>query len=110
MWKVVLILMVLTNADQRLIVQQPLDGHSFATKAECEKFAADWRAKAKQPELLRLAELRAPAQRGQMKQVSLLDTGCADPAWSGAFPILKPEEGFPSAGGVKPGDAKKPAH
>ncbi len=106
MWKVVLVLMVLTNADQRLIVQQPLDGHGFAAKAECEKHAADWRAGVKQPELLRLAEARAPAQRGQMKQVSLLDAGCADPGWSGAFPILKAEEGFPPAAEHKPGEAK----
>ncbi len=106
MWKVVLVLMVVTNADQRLIVQQPLDGQGFAAKAECEKFAADWRSKAQQPELLRLAEARAPAQRGQMKLVSLLDAGCADPGWSGAFPILKAEEGFPPAAEKKPGEAK----
>jgi hypothetical protein len=109
MWKVVLILMVVTNADQRLIVQQPLDGQRFAAAAECEKFAADWRAKAKQPELLRLAELRAPAFRGNMKTVSLLDAGCADPAWSGAFPVLKAEEGFPPAPEKKHGEAK-PVH
>lgn len=106
MWKVILVLMVLTDADQRLIVQQPLDGQGFTAKAECEKFAQDWRAKAKQPELLRLAEARTPAQRGRMKQVSLLDAGCADPGWSGAFPILKAEEGFPPAAEHKPGDAK----
>ncbi|MGQ0676155.1 MAG: hypothetical protein ACT4N4_08735 [Rhodospirillales bacterium] len=109
MWKVVLVLMVLTNAEQRLIVQQPLDGHGFATKAECDKFAEGWRGQTKQPELQRLAEARAPAFRGNMKTVSLLDAGCADPGWSGAFPILKADEGFPPAADKKPGEAK-PAH
>jgi hypothetical protein len=106
MWKVVLVLMVLTNAEQRLIVQQPLDGHGFATKAECDKAMQEWRGKASPPELTRLAELRAPAFRGNMKSVSLLDAGCADPAWSGAFPVLKAEEGFPPAAEKKPGEAK----
>lgn len=101
MWKLVLVLMVLTNGEQRLIVQQPLD-RGFASKAECDAFAANWPGQARQPELLRLAESRAPAHRGQIKQVSLLDAGCADPAWSGAYPVLKPEEGFPPAPGSKP--------
>ena len=38
MWKVILVLMLVTGAEQRLIVQQPLDGHGFATQAECDKF------------------------------------------------------------------------
>lgn len=109
MWKVILVLMLVTGDGQRLIVQQPLDGHGFATQAECDKFMQDWRRQAEQPELLRLAEARAPAQQGKIDQVSLLDAGCADPAWSGAFPILKPEEGFPPPAAHKPGEAK-PAH
>ena len=109
MWKVILVLMLVTGAEQRLIVQQPLDGHGFATQAECDKFMQDWRRQAKQPELLRLAEARAPAQQGKIKQVNLLDAGCADPTWSGAFPILKPDEGFPPAAEKKP-DEHKPAH
>jgi hypothetical protein len=108
MWKLVLVLMIVTTADQRVIVQQAVD-RSFATQAECEAFAKTWAAQPnKGPELQRVAEQRAPAHRGQMKAVSLIDSGCADPTWSGAFPVLKPEEGFPPA---KPkGHGAKPAH
>ena len=110
MWKLILVLMIVTTADQRVIVQQPLDARSFATQAECEAFAKTWAAQPnKAPELRRVAEQRAPAHRGQMKTVQLIDSGCADPAWSGAFPILKADEGYPPAaphgdghGGAKP--------
>jgi hypothetical protein len=111
MWKLVLVLMIVTNADQRVIVQQAVD-RSFATEAECEAFTKGWRAQQnKAPELQRIADQRAPAHRGQMKSVSLIDSGCADPGWSGAFPVLKSGEGFPP---IQPkGEGKggaKPAH
>ncbi|MCC7047471.1 MAG: hypothetical protein IT562_12235 [Alphaproteobacteria bacterium] len=108
MWKVILVLMAITSADQRVIVQQPLGERSFAAKAECDAFVDNWQKQAKQPELLRLAEARAPAHRGNIKWVNLIDAGCADPAWSGAFPVLKDGEGFPPA--PAHGEAKKPAH
>jgi hypothetical protein len=103
MWKLILVLMAITTADQRVIVQQPLAERSFASKAECDAFAAGWVKQAKPPELLRLAETRAPQHRGSIKSVSLLDAGCADPTWSGAFPILKADEGYPPP-------PAKPAH
>ncbi|MCK6454377.1 MAG: hypothetical protein L6R19_26535 [Alphaproteobacteria bacterium] len=105
MWKLVLVLLIVTTADQRVIVQQPLDGRQFASQAQCEAFTKGWKGQVKPPELQRIAETRAPAHRGQMKSVSLIDAGCADPAWSGAFPVLKPEEGFPPAT-----PRQKPAH
>lgn len=108
MWKAILVLMAITTADQRIIVQQPLDGHGFNAKAECDAFVENWQKQAKQPELLKLAETRAPAHRGNIKWVNLIDAGCADPAWSGAFPILKDGEGFPPP--APGGEAKKPAH
>jgi len=105
MWKAILVLMAITGADQRIIVQQPLDGRGFAQKAECDAFLDGWTKQAKQPELLRLAEARAPAHRGNIKWVNLIDAGCADPAWSGAFPILKEGEGFPP---LPPSQEKEP--
>jgi len=105
MWKLILVLMIVTTADQRVIVQQAVD-RSFATQADCEAFAKGWATQQnKAPALQRIAEQRAPAHRGQMKTVSLIDSGCADPGWSGAFPVLKADEGFPPA---KP--KGKPAH
>lgn len=97
MWKAILVLMAITSADQRIIVQQPLDGRGFAQQAECEAHVANWQKGAKQPDLLKLAEARAPAHRGDIKWVNLIDAGCSDPTWSGAFPILKDGEGFPPA-------------
>jgi hypothetical protein len=109
MWKVVLVLMAITTADQRVIVQQPLGERTFAAKAECDAYLEIWSKQAKQPDLLKLAEARAPAHRGNIKWVNLIDAGCADPAWSGAFPILKDGEGFPPAV-AHGGEAKKPTH
>ena len=83
MWKAILVLMAITTADQRIIVQQPLDGHGFQAKAECDAYVENWQKQAKQPELLKLAETRAPAHRGNIKWVNLIDAGCADPTWSG---------------------------
>ena len=105
MWKVILVLMAVTTADQRIIVQQPID-KTFASQAECNAFATDWQRQVKQPELLRLAEARDPAHRGSIKTASLLDAGCADPGWSGAFPILKAEEGYPPPAAT----SAKPTH
>lgn len=107
MWKAILVLMAITTADQRVIVQQPLGDRSFAAKAECDAFVENWSKQARQPELLRLAEARAPAHRGSIKWVNLIDAGCADPAWSGAFPVLKDGEGFPPAAAK---DEKAPGH
>jgi hypothetical protein len=95
-WKVVLVLMVVTNADQRLILQDAVAGGQFATKAECDTFAGKWAETVAPAELRRIAEVRAPAHRAEIKSVRLIDSGCADPGWSGAFPVLGADEGFPA--------------
>jgi hypothetical protein len=107
MWKAILVLMAITTADQRVIVQHPLGDRSFAAKAECDAFVEGWSKQAKQPDLVRLAEARAPAHRGSIKWVNLIDAGCADPAWSGAFPVLNDAEGFPP---LPAREAKPPGH